>query len=570
MSATDAGDAQRWDEQVGMLAHRVAHTDGSLLALLVGQDGTSVEVFAADLGAALPEGHEVRRLQIDEAHLNPFADIQDVAAIERVFFLAHGLGTLTPEQRKNALRLMNWSRAQLSRRTIQLGLWVETDLLRDLYTYAGDFVDWWQVLLELPEAPERQNAPGKPGVGVWERFQELLRLYDEEARQNRVGLNGDTARILELERFVRAAVQPGQIIAGVRLVAELETNLWRGVALDSNEPRLVHVLSLVRRYDATRFQHEHQLFVRRSQIRELDGKVVELLKSDERILAYVTTMPGGESIGAMYINRPIEGELDAQTFVRTLEIAAALIRQDLLLVALRVQDIRLDEGGRPLLTRLFGVVPVDSGLKPTDVWHDNPRGGLPVDAVVRADQSSVVFCMGQLLKFMLAGQYGSQFDISETTAAIRNPVTVRLAEVASDATWHNTQERIQTIVDLTAATDGALRGATLGTLARLASPTFKRHVIREFVRRANSLGWTVPWMFVVAALTYLAAEFVFEPRLEARRHDEQELREELVRLRAQQEELLKETQELKDQIDAIERRSDQLLSPPAERDQRSP
>lgn len=542
MSATDAGDAQRWDEQVGMLAHRVAHTDGSLLALLVGQDGTDVQTFAKDLSSALPPGREVRLLRIDEAHPNPFAHIQDVAAIERVFFVAHGLDLLNPEQRKNSLRLMNWSRAQLSRRAIHLGLWVEPDLLRDLYTYAGDFVDWWQVLLELPTAPNRPDLATGTKDSPWVRLRELNRLYDEEARTIQLGLMANSDRIRELETTIRTMVHPGQVLGGARVVDKIEPNLWRGIALDSGAQVLVHVLTYTGHDNTRRFQDEHDLFVRRKEIRALDGLVVDLLKTDERVLAFVTTLPVGASLGELYLNHPIQEEQEAQVFYQSLEMAQALAQQGLLLIVLCIQDIRLDDHRRPQLTRLLGVVPAGSNPGPLFDRLTARSGALHTRGSARterAEEQHVVYCMGQLLGFMLTGQLKPAPGDLDTAYSL--PVLRRLARVAQAATQHRASERISNLAMLSTATDRAAQGGSPWRMIRLLSPSFN-----PWLRRPRLT-------YLQMALAILLSMFLvrlFAPTERSPRHEEQKLREEVLRLRARQEELREEIRSLEDQLDA--------------------
>lgn len=346
---TDA-EAARWEEAVAGLAHRIEGAKGYLLALVVGAGEPLREAFTRDLGARLAPGFEVRPVAVTGEAPNPLQPLMDLAGIEKVVVVPYGLAALTLEQRKHTLHLLNWSRSQLTRRPMKVVLWVEPDIVAQLYQFAGDFADWWSELIELPEHAPEVGADPYEGRSRWELLEELLALTAEARRIRSLGGAPDPQQVAATERLQEAVLvqaSPGQIVAGARLVQELDEGFWGAIDLESGAECLVTVLHDI---DATsRMVHMREALGRSAAEDRAPAGLVRLLRMDRHQVAVATARPPGPTLPRGLAERGWSLKHRLDVVDRCIDAVQALERAGLCLRNLRPEHFWLDERDLPVL-----------------------------------------------------------------------------------------------------------------------------------------------------------------------------------------------------------------------------
>lgn len=444
-------DAERWEQAVAELSHRVLTAEGSLLALVVGANAALRQAFVADLGQRLVPKLEIRQIAFTPEHPNPLASVMEEAGVESRVFVLHGLSELSDEDRKNALHLLNWSRSQLVRRLVKVVLWVEPAMVRTLYQHAGDFADWWSVLVELPEvAPERRPAAAEP-PGVWERFERLRAL--QSAREQLL-LRGEhlspellteEATLLDL---LTLEARPGQILAGARLNMELEEGTWVGTDLLSGDLRLVHVFTAgVKKADFTHNFLTQTKLARSATSKSIAG-IARVVATDDEHLAFATTFPEGNRL-LTALTHDWDVRRVCAAFLRICNAALALEDARLCLRWLKGDEIVFDATGRPTILYLDGVAdPASASLQDRDTVLNDPDW-----TGRRLTPKRDVYVLGRLLGEMLWGEDADPLRERRKTASMssKDRNERALANIANQATMQREVAPFNGVMDLYAA-----------------------------------------------------------------------------------------------------------------------
>lgn len=151
--------ADAWREAIEEVVHLFRHINGAALALVVGQGDRARAQFSAQVRAALPE-LAYREVRLGPGELQPLLELERGADRGKYLIFVYGLQELDTDQRREALSSLNWNRSLIDRGGVKLVLWVEPELVSSLYAHAGDFADWWDAFVELPEGP-RWQADGR-------------------------------------------------------------------------------------------------------------------------------------------------------------------------------------------------------------------------------------------------------------------------------------------------------------------------------------------------------------------------------------------------------------------------
>lgn len=157
---------ERWEDVMAELEHLFTYGEGPILVIAVGRGEEARRALAGELARRMPSGLAFREFVITPEDLNPFVDFQRGLDRGRFVTLVYGLESLEPGPLKRALALMNWNRSQLDRGALRMVLWVEPEILPQLYRYAGDFADWWTDFVDIPELDpmvEERRREADPG-----------------------------------------------------------------------------------------------------------------------------------------------------------------------------------------------------------------------------------------------------------------------------------------------------------------------------------------------------------------------------------------------------------------------
>ena len=435
----EADDAARWDSAIAELSHRVESAQGYLLALVVGAGETLRGALIRDLGARLAPGFEVRPVAVTAEQPNPLAGLMEEAGIERQLILVYGLGSLSTDDRKHALHMLNWARSQLTRRPMKIVLWVEPDVVVELYQFAGDFADWWTVLIELPgTAPQPKDDPFV-GRSRWELGRELQQRWTTLQRARDAG----DVPPPELESTVEhlfAAVQvtarPGQVIAGARLTRADSPNLWHAVELETGIDCLVHVVAELERLSGFLWTLDLLRRFERAPQGSPRG-VVRLRRVDDRVLAYSTSKPAGDSVPRALTEHGWTTEQRVDMVLAVLDTVVVLERMGMFLRDLRPKQLWLDQDDLPVFVSLesFGQAgdPPDEDLSGLVRGYDSPD-----DKVL--SETRDVYILGLLLVYVVSGR---RFDkpTLQWMKKSADPMSWALGQVAAKATRDDPVER---------------------------------------------------------------------------------------------------------------------------------
>lgn len=429
----------RWEEALAGLAHRIETAEGYLLALVVGAGDGLREAFACDMAARLAPRFEVRPVEITAEAPNPLQPLMDLAGIENVVVVPYGLAELSKEERKHTLHLLNWSRSQLTRRPMKVVLWVEPDVVAELYQFAGDFADWWSELVELPTTAPEPRVDPFAGRSRWDL---MVELEERWAALQRIMEADDpshadlSAEVAALFNAVKVDCRPGQVLAGARLIGPVAEDLWLAVDLESGEERIVRTmveLADVRGFVAT-LRALRQLGARPG------GRprgVVRLCAVDDAVVAFSTERPGGPSLARALAERSWSVEHRINIVLTCVEAVLGMEALGLFLRQLRPRHIWLDGEDLPVFIALDGFG--KPGEAPDTDFEGLVRGyQFPDDRVL--SQGRDVFMIGLLLVFVVSGQQYDKASLQWMEQS-PDPMVHLLAKVATRATQDDPADR---------------------------------------------------------------------------------------------------------------------------------